>query len=152
MKNVTFAEQTVIRSDEVLLRSRARNFLELARLLELGEKFSIVCSDFMDEFYHADKKDRQSFIDFEPPEIISSLIKDVDVVLIAGMAERFAHLYGLKVPAWVENSKYFNPIPDYCGWGEEQLSDDHKRAFQNHTPDEFSRRNLYVSENCLSRY
>jgi hypothetical protein len=140
------------REDSVLLRSRARNFPEMVRQLELGVADYVVNGDFLDEFYHAPQKERQAFIDYEPPRSTAPQIDQYFYVHCAAEAEKLAHDYGLQVPQWVNNPHYTLDEPDYAGYTVEQIPARLKESLEKTAPPEFAHRNMYVTANALVRY
>jgi hypothetical protein len=141
-----------VRLDEVLLRGRPRNFPEMVRLMELGVPGYVVNGDYLDEFYRAPKEARQSFIEYEPPPSDIPEADEVFYAHCAAVAEKFAHDYGLQVPAWVDEPKYFLKEPDIGGYREDQLPEQLVQSMYKESPIEFSRHNLFVTANALVRY
>jgi hypothetical protein len=148
-KGANFA---LIRDDATLRHSRALNFPEMVRQLEIGVADYTVNGDFLDAFYHAPQEKRQAFIDFEPPRSSSSKVDRYFYVHCAAEAEKLAHDYGLQVPGWVNNPLYFLDEPDYAGYTAEQISSRLMESLKKNSPKEFSRRNLFVTANALVRY
>ncbi|MCL2826351.1 MAG: hypothetical protein FWD72_02970, partial [Eggerthellaceae bacterium] len=104
-------KDSCVRNDAVLIGSRAHNFPESIRQLELGKDKHVVNGDFLDEFYHAPKDQRQSFIDFEPPQSPSQTADRYFYAYCAAEAEKLAHDFNLTVPLWVERQYFFLEKP-----------------------------------------
>jgi hypothetical protein len=143
---------TPIRDDATLRRSRALNFPEMVRQLEIGVADYIVNGNFLDEFYHASQEKKQSFIDPEPPRSHSPKVDKYFYAHCAAEAEKLAHDYGLRVPGWVNKPLYFLDEPDYAGYTAEQIPPRLAESLKRNSPEEFSRRNLFITANALVRY
>jgi probable addiction module antidote protein len=141
-----------VRDDVTLLRKRARNFPEMVRQLELGVDDYVVNGDFLDEFYHAPQEERQSFIAFAPARSSSPKADRFFYAHCAAETEKLARDYGLAVPQWVDNPRYFLDEPDYAGYTVDQIPERLKESLERNSPPEFSKRNLYVTANVLERY
>jgi PHD/YefM family antitoxin component YafN of YafNO toxin-antitoxin module len=144
--------QARVRADEVLLRGRPQNFAEMVRLLELGTPGYVVNGDFLDEFYHAPAEARQSFIDFEPPPSTAPEADAVFYAHCAAVAEKLAHDYNLQQSSWVERPQYFLARPIYGNFPQDLVTEKMKTLMESDSPPEFSRRNLFVSSNALTRF
>jgi hypothetical protein len=141
-----------VRPDEELLRTRPRNFPEMVRQLELGDENYLVNGNYLDAFYRASEKDRQSFIWLEPSSSKTPAADEVFYAHCAAVAEKLAHDYDLIVPDWVNKPRYFLREPLYGGFREDLLTDDLVRMMREVSPKEFSRHNLFVTPNALVRY
>jgi hypothetical protein len=142
--------ENILRPDEVLLRVRPKNCVEMVRQFELGLPGHVCVGNFLDEFYSAKEHERQSFLDVDIPD--SEYLNDIERVSIAAMIEKLAHDYALKVPDWVESNEYFLSYANYGSLKEEYLTDRYKELLISETPTEYSKRNMFVSSNVLSRY
>jgi hypothetical protein len=140
-----------VRTDNILVNKRPRNFAEVVRQRELGIPDYVVNGNFLDEFYHAPVADRQSFLDTEPPQSSAGVIDKHDLALFAATAEKLANDYGLNAPAWVNKRAYCLAEPDIAGYAVDQLPAPLVRIMMEESPREFSKRNLFVSENLLTR-
>lgn len=145
-------KDSCVRNDAVLIGSRAHNFPESIRQLELGKDKHVVNGDFLDEFYHAPKDQRQSFIDFEPPQSPSQTADRYFYAYCAAEAEKLAHDFNLTVPLWVERQYFFLEKPDYAGYPAECIPHRLRLSLEKNSPFEFARRNLFVTSNVLERY
>jgi hypothetical protein len=123
---------------------RPKSLIELARLALEGEPFGRCLANFLDDFYA-----QPSFaaLEAEPPRlrgiVADGQIKDA---YLAAVAEELARKYRLPHPAWAyaEERKLHSP------WFASDLQS-LRAVLLVESPVGFRSRNLFVSENALSR-
>lgn len=103
------------------------------------DMFSLYVGDFLDAYYSATADDRSNMIAQEPVMLRPYRLS----VYLAAMAEHLAYHDGLPVPEWTKNYSLETPY----FYGGERM----KAILLIESPIAFRRRNLYVSENALSR-
>jgi hypothetical protein len=134
-----------------LTKRRPVNFSEVVRQRELGVPDYVTNGDFLDAFYAAPLEQKQSFLDVEPPETDCDAITGRSLALFAATAEKLAHEFGLDVPAWVNKQRYFLDNEDIAGYRADDLPPGLVAILRTEAPVEFARRNLFVSDNVLTR-
>jgi hypothetical protein len=117
---------------------------EVARVVAAGESFHYSLSEFLDEFYLAPS---QKALATEPELLRGALPKgDIYDAYLAATAEALACKYDLDTPAWAYHPKRQLHHPWFA------LNYASLRAVLLwESPPAFRSRNLFVSENALSR-
>ena len=100
-------------------------------------------ANFIDEFNSSAKKNKLNMIAKRPFRQVKNVR---DKAYIAALVEELCFRNGLKIPDWVEDKKYFLKEPFFVG-GLESL----KSFLLVESPVSFRRRNIFVSENVLTR-
>jgi hypothetical protein len=121
---------------------------DIAYCLERGENFpDAMLADFIDDFRlrTKDAAEKKALVFEEPGKIEVEGYRDANAYL-AAVAETLSREAGLAPPDWSEKSEYFLPEPWFAG-GLENL----KVILLVESPIPFRRRNLFVSENAMSR-
>ena len=123
---------------------RPVSLAEVATRVLAGESFHYSLSEFLDEFYIAPS---QKALALEPQSLKGSLPKgDVYDAYLAATAEALAGKYGLDTPDWAYNPNRQLHYPWFA------LNYASLRAVLLwESPPAFRSRNLFVSENALSR-
>ena len=120
---------------------RPKTLAEVARLALAGDSFDRCLANFLDEFYAAPAA---SALAETPPVLAPSRgeLGRVQDAYLAATAEELARQYNLTLPAWTlaEERKLHRP------WFASSLA-----ALLLESPAGFRARNLFVSENALSR-
>jgi hypothetical protein len=122
--------------------------MAIAHKLNKGEGFpDSVLGDFIDDFRlrTKDSEEKAALVHEEPERVAVEGYRDVNAYL-AAVAETLCREAGLTPPAWTEKSEYFLPEPWFAG-GLENL----KAILLVESPIPFRRRNLFVSENAMTR-
>jgi hypothetical protein len=101
--------------------------------------------NFLDSFYHADEQERQASIYEEP--IYNRGIAWENYAYVAAMVEKLCNDYGLEAPDWIYKDEYYLQEP----WFPPFIKGKARIYLMLYSPVEFLQRNLYVSENVLSR-
>ena len=119
--------------------------MEVARLTADGDDFDFCLANFLDEFYAAPRAAALA----DAPLLLGPSAGERGVVqdaYLAATAEYLAHTHGLAMPAWIasEARKLHRP------WFASSL-DALRAALILESPAAFRARNLFVSENALSR-
>ncbi|MBI5582718.1 MAG: hypothetical protein HY892_02745 [Deltaproteobacteria bacterium] len=120
----------------------------IGHTLGRGEDFpDAVLGDFVDDFRLRAKnsEEKATLVHEEPERVAVEGYRDVNAYL-AGVAETLCREAGLTPPAWTEKSEYFLPEPWFAG-GLENL----KAILLVESPVPFRRRNLFVSQNAMTR-
>jgi hypothetical protein len=125
----------------VALDSRPRTLEAVARETQAGSSFDPLLREFLDEFYVADREQRQTAIASEPPRITP-----VHDAYLAAVAEHLALRFRLSIPDWTEREDRFLENPFFAG-GLEGL----KALLLVESPLAFRRRQIFVSRDALSR-
>ena len=112
-----------------------------------GGDFYLLLGDFLDEFYKAPDMVRQNMIS-EPPSVYRADCGRELHSFAAATAHKLANDYGLGVPAWVFDKKYYMIGQPYFGC---HAKGDLRLLFMYKSPTEFKHRNLFVDEHVLSR-
>ena len=111
----------------------------VAKQLELG--------DFLDEFYKATDQTRQIMIK-EPPSVCGLRCEREHLSFAAAAAHKLANDYGLDVPFWVFDKRFYMTGEPYFGCG---AKGELRLLFMYKSPAEFKHRNLFVDEYVLDR-
>ncbi len=121
---------------------RPQSLVEVARESTSQTDFNMFLSDFLDEFY---SNSAYAKIEVEPAQMAGRFEKaDVADVELAAVAESLAERLKLPCPAWAE--KRSMPYPCFA-YDDKELND----FLTQESPPPFRKRNLFVSENVLSR-
>jgi hypothetical protein len=124
---------------------RPVSLLEVAQLTVSGEAFDYCLANFLDEFRATP---RATAFSAEPELLASKLgaLGQVQDAYLAAVAEQLACDHGLPIPTWVmsENRKLRRP------WFASSLAA-LRAVLLLESPVAFRSRNLFVSENALSR-
>jgi len=124
---------------------RPQTLMEVAQLALDGDSFDRCLANFLDDFYAAPHA--RALAD-EPPLLAPRLAElgQVQDAYLAATAEELARAYALPFPAWTdaETRKLHRP------WFASQLSA-LRAVLLLESPAAFRSRNLFVSENALSR-
>lgn len=124
---------------------RPKTLAEVARLAAAGESFDMSLANFLDEFYASPSASALS----DAPQGLAPEFGDqgrVQDAYLAATAEHLAATYHLHVPRWVadETRKLHRP------WFASQLAS-LRAVLLIESPAAFRSRNLFVSENALTR-
>ena len=114
---------------------------KLSLLLANNKNSAILIGNYIDEFNNASKSDKIKSISKEP--VIKTSKKSV---YLSAMVEYLCIKNRLKIPTWVNKSRYFLKYPVFYSRFE-QL----KATLILESPVPFRRRNLFISENGLMR-
>lgn len=109
------------------------------------EQFAIHCGNFLDEFYRASNEQRKLMVEREPEEHPS--FPDYMLPFLAAMVHKLSNDYDAQCPAWVHRDQYIMKEPHFWLHAKGNL----RLALLAESPVEFKIRNLYVTENTLSR-
>ncbi len=112
--------------------------------LSVGRDFTFAWSMFLDAFYVAEKVEKIEMIN-ESADRLS--LDDCTLALIASAVHKLARESGLQIPVWVFDSKYYLKDPYFVGNPPDLL----RLVYLAESPAEFKMRNVFSSENCLSR-
>jgi hypothetical protein len=117
----------------------------VAQFTVSGESFDLCIANFLDEFYAAPNAARLS----TEPNLLAPVLADpgrVQDAYLAAVAEHLAYTHGFPIPSWVgdKNRKLHRP------WFASQLAG-LRAVLILESPAAFRARNLFVSENALSR-
>ncbi len=105
--------------------------------------FRYLLADFIDKFNRATKIEKTRLVESFP---FPKMKKKRDKAYVAAMVEELCVRNKLEIPAWVENRNLFLPEPYFVG-GLESI----KAFLLVESPVSFRRRNIFVSENVLTR-
>ena len=124
---------------------RPKTLAEVARLASRGQSFDLCLANFLDEFYAAPNESALS----DRPELLAPQSGDqgrVQDAYLAATAEHLAAAWHYQIPAWVVDDarKLHRP------WFASQL-ESLRAALLLESPPTFRSRNLFVSENALTR-
>jgi hypothetical protein len=123
---------------------RPKSLAEVAQLAVEGDSFGRCLANFLDEFY---SRPVASALEIEPT-ILRGLIEDGEIkdAYLAAVAEELARKYKFPHPAWAyaEERKLHSP------WFASDLQS-LRAVLLVESPVGFRSRNLFVSENALSR-
>ncbi|MGQ0763201.1 MAG: hypothetical protein ACT4OT_14480 [Acidobacteriota bacterium] len=124
---------------------RPKTLAEVARLTAAGGSFDMCLANFLDEFYAT--RDASALL--EAPELLATQFGDkgrIQDAYLAATAEHLAAEYNLPVPNWVADDvrKLHRP------WFASQLAA-LGAVLLLESPPAFRSRNLFVSENALTR-
>ena len=124
---------------------RPKTLAEVAQLTARGESFDLCLANFLDEFYAAPNESALS----TAPKLLAPKFGDqgrIQDVYLAATAEHLAAAYHFFIPAWVTDDarKLHRP------WFASQLAA-LRAVLLLESPPAFRSRNLFVSENALTR-
>jgi hypothetical protein len=124
---------------------RPKSLAEVAQLVAAGESFDLCLANFLDDFYHEPKAAALS----AAPVLLRPAggeLGGVQDAYLAAAAEELARGHGLAPPAWIgeETRKLRRP------WFASPLGALRAVLLQE-SPPGFRARNLFVSQNALSR-
>jgi len=124
---------------------RPKTLAEVAELTSRGQPFDLCLANFLDEFYGAPHESTLC----QSPELLAPKFGDqgrVQDAYLAATAEYLAAAYHFPIPAWVvdEVRKLHRP------WFASQLAS-LRAVLLLESPPTFRARNLFVSENALTR-
>jgi hypothetical protein len=128
---------------------KPQNFIEVVKLREAGVPAAVAHGEFLDAFYRASKKRRMRFLAAEPPA--SSVLPKFAYALFAAMAEKLAHDNNLPAPSWVLKPQYKLSKSEASWGGLTKPSTATKALLKKQTPQEFAKRNIFVTANILER-
>ena len=124
---------------------RPRTLSEVAALVAQGHSFNLALFEFLDEFYEAPNA---SSLESEPQRLASALLETGPVIdcYLAAVAEDLGQRFNLPTPQWAgaEDRKLRRP------WFASSLAS-LRAVLIRESPPAFRSRNLFVSENALSR-
>ena len=102
-------------------------------------------ANFLDYFYHVDKDEQQMIIMEEPQ--YNEYASSADYAYVAAMVEKLCQDYGLNYPSWILKNEYFLKEP----WFPPYVKGKARIYLMLYSPLAFLRRNIFVSENAISR-
>jgi hypothetical protein len=114
------------------------------KYLSDGRDFTFAWSMFLDAFYSAELDGKVEMFN-EPAERLD--LDQNTLAYIASSVHKLAREADLRIPAWVFDSKYFLRDPYFVGNPPDLL----RLVYLAESPAEFKMRNVFSSENCLSR-
>lgn len=124
---------------------RPESLLEVAQLTLRGDSFDDCLANFLDEFYAAPNVDALK----QEPEWLAPAMGEPGQVrdaYLAATAEQLACEYGLPIPAWVNSGERKLHRP----WFASPLAA-LRTVLLLESPAAFRSRNIFISENALSR-
>lgn len=124
---------------------RPRTLADVAQLALAGDGFDRCLADFLDEFYLAPNADALR----EPPPLLAPSRGEpgrVQDAYLAATAEELARMFQLEVPVWTRGEERVLHRP----WFASPLAA-LRAVLLLENPPAFRSRNLFVSENALSR-
>ncbi|RPI28246.1 MAG: hypothetical protein EHM61_05835 [Acidobacteria bacterium] len=124
---------------------RPRSLAEVARLTLGGQSFDLCLGNFLDEFYALPESGRLE----EPPPLLSPPLGEpgrIQDAYLAAVAEELANRFRLSVPQWTSSASRALREP----WFALPLAS-LRAVLILESPPAFRARNLFVSENALSR-
>jgi hypothetical protein len=110
-----------------------------------GKDFAMLLGNFLDEFYISSDGKRNEMLESPPLELPQRQL----VPLLAATAHKLANDYGLKPPRWVFETRCF--LPHNAPYFSHNAKGDLRLWYMFMSPSEFKFRNLFCSENVLSR-
>lgn len=122
---------------------------EMVDIIANNEKadFDILFGDFLDYFYSPRRTDEERYNLIKDEPVRYDNISRKDYAFLAATAHSLALEYGLKVPDWVADEFYFLEDPYFAL----DAKGDLRIVLLLESPPCFRIRNLFVSENVLSR-
>lgn len=108
-----------------------------------GKTFSFAWRIFLDCFYAADASSKLEMVTDE----VNCGANEKDGAFIAAAVHKLCLEYGLKVPKWVFHPEFFLRDPYFSNNPPDVL----KLIYLVESPPEFKMRNIFTSENTLSR-
>lgn len=115
---------------------------KLSLLLAKGADSAIVIGNYLDEFKISNREERLYSVSTKPFD----KLKKKHSAYLAAVVEELCIENKLKIPTWVNKKKYFLKYPIFYTKFESL-----KAILIKESPIAFRRRNLFVSENILSR-
>jgi hypothetical protein len=106
--------------------------------------FAINVGNFLDDFYREVDK-REEMLQEMP--IIHESVNRRYYAFVAAMAHKLANDFNLKVPSWVNDDFFYLPEPYFGMNAKGKL----RLILMYESPAEFKHRNIFVSQNVLSR-
>ena len=124
---------------------RPKSLADVARLTIKGESFDLSFADFLDEFYHSPN---DAALQEVPPLLAEHdpEIGRIEDAYLAAAAEELARKYALSVPTWTAGEARVLHQP----WFASSMAA-LRAVLILESPPSFRARNLFVSENALSR-
>ena len=113
-------------------------------LSQENEDASVLFGNFLDSYYRADIEKRERMLAEEPK--VYQNVRVIDYVNIAATVHKLARDSGISVPSWVFKKKYYTEEPYFP-----VRHPDLRLVYMFESPSEFKHRNMFVSENVLSR-
>lgn len=114
------------------------------RYLSVGRDFTFAWSMFLDAFYAAESDNKLVMVS-ESADRLS--LDHNTLAFIASSVHKLTRESGLQIPVWVFDSKYYLRDPYFVGNPPDLL----RLVYLAESPAEFKMRNVFSSENCLSR-
>ena len=124
---------------------RPKTLAEVAQLAEVGDSFDRCLANFLDHFYAA--PDAAALAD--SPKLLAPAAGELGRVqdaFLAATAEELARRFNLSAPAWIEAEER----KLHCPWFATPLAS-LRAVLLLESPAGYRARNLFVSENALSR-
>jgi len=112
--------------------------------LEAGRDFTFAWSMFLDAFYAAESDKKLEMVN-EPADRL--FLDENTLSFVASSVHKLTREADLEIPSWVFESKYFLRNPYFVGNPPDLL----RIVYLVKSPAEFKMRNVFSSENCLSR-
>ena len=112
-------------------------------LLE-GRDFTFAWAIFLNAFFAADNHDKHEMTRYEPVEL--PLTPEMSA-FVASSVHKLTREAGMNVPIWVFQDKFVLQRPFFVG----NPSDTLRLVYLVESPPEFKMRNVFTSENTLSR-
>ncbi|MDD2247717.1 MAG: hypothetical protein PHC39_11730 [Proteiniphilum sp.] len=108
-------------------------------------EINIFFGNFLDEFYAADYEDKKKMV-FEEP-LYYKVIPHSSYAYIAAMVDFLCNKYELEKPQWIFKDRYYLKDPYFT----HDFKGDMRIILLIESPLEFKIRNVFVSENALTR-
>lgn len=112
-----------------------------------GKKFELLFGDFLDYFYDSDRTSEERFVLIKDEPVRYDSVQQRDYAFLAATAHTLALEYKLIVPDWVMKDFYFLEKPYFAL----DAKGDLRIVLLLESPPCFRIRNIFVSENVLSR-
>jgi hypothetical protein len=109
------------------------------------DHFEIHVGNFLDEFYRSDPEKREKMVEREP--LHDDKLPSHILPFLAGMVHKLCNDYGVKGPVWVSKGQYIMKEPYFPLNAKGNL----RQLLLAESPMEFRIRNIFTSENCLTR-
>jgi hypothetical protein len=124
---------------------RPLTLMEVASLVRAGDSFDVCLANFLDGFYASPAA---AALSPAPPMLAATQgeLGHVQDAYLAATAEELARMFGLPVPDWTANAERALHKP----WFASSLAS-LRAVLLVESPPAFRARNLFVSENALSR-
>lgn len=107
--------------------------------------FEIHVGNFLDEFYRCDRKTRTRMVEREPQH--GEKLAPHMLPFLAGMVHKLCNDYGVDCPTWVHKEKYILKEPYFPLNATGNL----RQLLIEESPEEFRTRNIFTTDNCLTR-